>query len=320
MTTHIPIQSEDTDFVSSDSNTKPGGFLRGKRLTSPLNSNRNTARHPNTSRDFLRDNALTETSVLKGERYIPRKRFSQNFLQNKHIIERIVQAINPQITEHLVEIGPGLGALTQYLLPKIGAMDAIELDRDLIEPLTTACESLGKLTIHSADALRFDFSTLTEEPHSLRIVGNLPYQISTPLLFHLVEQIHFICDLHFMLQKEVVERMAAKTHTKAYGRLSVMIQYHFDVTPLFLVPNTAFYPIPKVTSQIVRLKPTVRKTVAADYNKFAEIVKQAFNYRRKTLHNSLRDYIDVPTLSSLGIDPNSRPEQLTVEDFIKISL
>jgi 16S rRNA (adenine1518-N6/adenine1519-N6)-dimethyltransferase len=251
--------------------------------------------------------------------HTPRKRFSQNFLKNKHIIERIVQAIDPKVGEHLVEIGPGLGALTQYILPKVGEMDAIELDRDLIAPLTEACHSLGKLTIHSADALRFDFTTLTQERHSLRIVGNLPYQISTPLLFHLVEQVHLIHDLHFMLQKEVVERMAAKTHTKAYGRLSVMIQYHFDVKPLFLVPNTAFYPIPKVTSQIVRLTPTARKTVASDYNKFAEIVKQAFNYRRKTLHNSLRDRVDTHTLSRLGIDPNSRPEQLTVEDFIKIS-
>jgi len=251
--------------------------------------------------------------------HTPRKRFSQNFLQNKHIIERIIQAIAPQVGERLVEIGPGLGALTQYILPKVGVMDAIELDRDLIAPLTETCRSLGQLTVHSADALRFDFGTLTREPHSLRIVGNLPYQISTPLLFHLVEHVQLIRDLHFMLQKEVVERMAATTNTKAYGRLSVMIQYHFDVKPLFIVPNTAFYPQPKVTSQIVRLKPKTREVVAADYNRFAEVVKQAFNYRRKTLHNSLRDHVDANTLLRSGIDPGSRPEQLTVEDFIKIS-
>jgi len=251
--------------------------------------------------------------------HIPRKRFSQNFLQNPHIIERIVQAIAPKQGEHLVEIGPGLGALTQQLLPIVGAMDAIELDRDLIAPLQEACQTSGQLTIHPADVLHFDFTTLTTEPHSLRIVGNLPYQISTPLLFHLIEQVHLIRDLHFMLQKEVVERMAAPTHTKAYGRLSVMIQYHFAVEPLFIVPNTAFYPRPKVTSQVVRLKPRIRDQVAKDYDRFADIVRQAFNYRRKTLQNSLRDQVDVNTLLQLGIQPKCRAEQLTVEDFIKIS-
>lgn len=251
--------------------------------------------------------------------HTPRKRFSQNFLRDNHIIARIVQAIAPTMGEHLVEIGPGLGALTQHILPKVSTMDAIELDRDLIPLLTQSCQPLGQLTIHSTDVLHFDFSTLTTKPHSLRIIGNLPYQISTPLLFHLVKHIDLIHDLHFMLQKEVVERMAASINSKAYGRLSVMIQYHFAVEPLFTVPGTAFHPQPKVTSQIVRLKPKINGVVASDYGKFADVVKQAFNYRRKTLQNSLRGWVDNHTLARLGIDPSSRPEQLTIEQFIQIS-
>lgn len=250
---------------------------------------------------------------------IIKKRFSQNFLRDTDIIARIVAAINPQTGEHLVEIGPGLGALTVSLLPKVGVMDAIELDRDLIAPLTQTCARLGQLNLHVGDVLRFDFATLTTEPHSLRIVGNLPYQISTPLLFHLVDHIEWIQDLHFMLQKEIVERMAATVNTKAYGRLSVMIQYHFEVEPLFLVPSQAFYPQPKVTSQIVRLRPKKEGMVAQDYTKFSNLVKQAFNYRRKTLQNSLRGWIDAETLRQLGIDPGSRAEQLTLEDFIRMS-
>lgn len=251
--------------------------------------------------------------------HTPRKRFSQNFLRDNHIIARIAQAIAPEVGDHLVEIGPGLGALTAHILPKVSTMDAIELDRDLIAPLTEICKPLGHLNIYSADVLRFDFATLTQKPHSLRIIGNLPYQISTPLLFHLVEYIDLIHDLHFMLQKEVVERMAAPKNTKAYGRLSVMIQYHFSVEPLFVVPNTAFHPKPKVTSQIVRLKPKTAGVVAKDYVKFSDVVKQAFNYRRKTLQNSLRGWIDNNTLTGLGIDPISRPEQLTIEQFVQIS-
>lgn len=249
----------------------------------------------------------------------PRKRFSQNFLQDKSVIAHIVQAMSPQAGEHIVEIGPGLGALTQAILPKVGQMEAIELDRDLIAPLTESCHALGRLTLHAADALHFDFSSLTTKLHTLRIVGNLPYQISTPLLFHLIEHISLVRDMHFMLQKEVVARMAAIPHTKAYGRLSVMIQYHFEVEPLFVVPNTAFYPQPKVTSQIVRLIPKMRSTHAKDYHRFSDIVRQAFNYRRKTLHNSLLHQVNALTLQNAGIDPNSRPEQLTVEDFIRIS-
>lgn len=249
----------------------------------------------------------------------PRKRFSQNFLQDLSIIARITQAVSPKPGEHIVEIGPGLGALTHSILPLVGKMDAIELDRDLIIPLTESCRALGALTIHAADALRFDFSTLTTEPHSLRIVGNLPYQISTPLLFHFIAYMEHIRDMHFMLQKEVVERMAASTRTKAYGRLSVMIQYHFEVEPLFLVPPTAFYPQPSVTSQIVRLKPKKRSLCADNYAQFADIVRQAFNYRRKTLQNSLRHQVDTLTLQNAGIDPQRRPEELTVEDFIRIS-
>lgn len=249
----------------------------------------------------------------------PRKRFSQNFLQDPHIIDRIVHAINPTPEDHLVEIGPGLGALTTRLLAHTHAMEAIELDRDLIAPLTKICKPLGSLTLYSADALQFDFSSLSSRPHSLRIVGNLPYQISTPLLFHLVEHINTIHDLHFMLQKEVVERMAGAIGTKAYGRLSIMIQYHFDVKPLFLVPREAFHPKPQVTSQIVRLTPKVRLLSSNNYARFSDIVKHAFNHRRKTLHNCLRGWVDTASLHALGLDPTSRPEQLSVDDFVRIS-
>lgn len=251
--------------------------------------------------------------------HFPRKRFSQNFLKNPQIIERIVHAINPKPGEHLVEIGPGLGALTTHLLPLIGSMDAIELDRDLIAPLTDACKPLGTLNLHAADALHFNYTELSQQPHSLRIVGNLPYQISTPLLFHLIDYIPIIRDLHFMLQKEVVERMAGKINTKAYGRLGVMIQYHFTVEPLMIVPREAFYPQPQVTSQVVRLIPKTRAINAHDYARFSQIVKQAFNYRRKNLHNSLRGLVTAEELLALNIDPMSRAEQLTVDEFVKIS-
>jgi 16S rRNA (adenine1518-N6/adenine1519-N6)-dimethyltransferase len=251
--------------------------------------------------------------------HLPRKRFSQNFLQDPNIITRIIDAIAPQKGEHFVEIGPGLGALTKPLLTRIGQLDAIELDRDLIVPLQQTCANAGTLNLTNQDALTVDFSAMAQQPHSLRIVGNLPYQISTPLLFHLIEHITAIRDLHFMLQKEVVDRMAAEPGNKVYGRLSVMIQYHFAVQRLFLVPPGAFYPQPKVTSAIVRLRPQPAPVLAKNYALFSEIVKQAFNYRRKTLHNSLHNQVDNVTLTALGIDPASRAEQLSVSDFVRIA-
>jgi 16S rRNA (adenine1518-N6/adenine1519-N6)-dimethyltransferase len=249
----------------------------------------------------------------------PRKRFGQHFLVDHNILNKIVTAIHPSPADTMVEIGPGLGALTMLLLPIVGQMDAIELDRDLIIPLQHNCEKLGLLKLHQADALYFNYATLTSKNHSLRIVGNLPYQISTPLLFHLIEQIHIIQDMHFMLQKEVVDRIAAKINTKDYGRLSVMIQYFCEVKHLFDVKPGSFNPPPKVNSAVVRLTPKPILIKANNFDLFSKIVKEAFNYRRKTLHNSLKPFIDNEQLVAAGINPNDRPENISVEQFVKIS-
>ena len=249
----------------------------------------------------------------------PRKRFGQNFLQDKNIILKIIEAIAPKKTDHIVEIGPGLGALTVQLLPVLKTMDVIELDRDLIPKLQTACRNLGKLNIHQADALQFDFKKLVKNKHLVRVIGNLPYNISTPLIFHLLKQINCIHDMHFMLQKEVARRLAAKPNHKDYGRLSVMVQYFCEVTELFIVNPHAFYPVPKVKSALVRLVP--RKKIllpAKDISILEKVVKLAFNQRRKMISNCLKDIVSNEQFSSLNINPKLRPEQLSVEDFVKI--
>ncbi len=250
---------------------------------------------------------------------IPRKRFGQHFLQDLGIIHHLVEVIAPRRDDHMVEIGAGLGALTTQLLPRLNALDVIELDRDLIAPLTHACQALGSLQIYQADALHFDFRQLCPPSQRLRIVGNLPYQISTPLLFYLINYVDIIADLHFMLQKEVVDRLAASIGTKAYGRLSIMIQYHFAVESLFSVPSEAFYPAPKVTSAVVRLIPRAPTIKAENYALFSQIVHQAFNYRRKTIHNSLKGLVSTAQLQNYGIDANLRPEQIPIEDYVHMS-
>jgi 16S rRNA (adenine1518-N6/adenine1519-N6)-dimethyltransferase len=251
------------------------------------------------------------------EKIIPRKRFGQNFLHDKNIIQKIINAIAPKKGEHIVEIGPGLGALTVELLPILGTMDVIELDRDLIPKLQAKCEGLGQLNIHRADALKFDFKKLDDH---LRIVGNLPYNISTPLIFHLLKQIDGILDMHFMLQKEVVERLAAQSGNKNYGRLSVMVQYFCQVTQLFTVSPRAFYPAPKVKSALVRLIPHKKiSLLAKDTALLAKVVKAAFSQRRKTIQNSLKTLISQQQLLQLNIDPKLRAEQLSVDDFVKVS-
>jgi 16S rRNA (adenine1518-N6/adenine1519-N6)-dimethyltransferase len=248
-----------------------------------------------------------------------RRRFGQHFLHDTQVITQMLAAINPKMGQGFVEIGPGLGALTTHLLPLVGTLDVIELDRDIIPPLIKACHGLGTLNVHQGDALKFDFTQLAEKPASLRIVGNLPYQISTPLLFHLIEQKAVIQDLHFMLQKEVVDRLAANPGSKTYGRLSVMVQYHFQVYSLFTVGPEAFSPIPQVTSQVVRLLPKQIQEVAKNYPLFCTIVREAFNHRRKILSNSLQGLVTIDTLEQAGIDPHCRPEQLSVEDFVRIT-
>lgn len=249
----------------------------------------------------------------------PRKRFGQNFLHDNHVIEKIIRAINPQANQHLVEIGPGLGALTQHLAAKTQQLDIIEIDRDLLPQLNKLAEQRSAITIHHADALKFNFTSLVQQ-NKLRVVGNLPYNISTPLLFHLLDQVEVIQDMHFMLQKEVVERLAAQAGEEAYGRLSVMVQYVCQVEYLFTVKPGAFNPAPKVDSAIVRLVPhSTLPTVANDFSFFSQIVLHAFNQRRKTLHNSLKSLMNNQQIQASGIDPSSRPEQLSVADFVRLS-
>lgn len=254
----------------------------------------------------------------------PRKRFGQHFLTDARVIERIIHVIQPASDQHLVEIGPGQGVLTAPLIDQLvdGRLDLIELDRDLVPLLAERFADRANLHIHQSDILAFDCATLCQSAdEKLRVVGNLPYNISTPLLFHLFERIDVLEDMHFMLQKEVVDRMVAVPGERAYGRLSVMVQYDCVVEHLFDVPPGAFRPSPRVMSSIVRLKPLQeRPVVAKDLGRFQAMVSAAFNQRRKMLSNSLSAWLDADSMSGLGIDPCSRPEGLSVWDFVRLSL
>ena len=252
--------------------------------------------------------------------HIPRKRFGQNFLHDPRVIDDIVAAIAPQPDQDLIEIGPGQGAITLPLLKRCGRLQAIELDRDLLAPLARAAAPVGELLIHNRDALRTDFCALRSSGHRLRVVGNLPYNISTPLLFHLLGQADCIEDMHFMLQKEVVERMAATAGGEHYGRLSVMLQYRCKVAPLFSIGPGAFRPPPKVESAFVRLLPyRVLPVPVHDEDVFARIVQLAFGQRRKTLRNTLRGVLDDTDFAALGIDPQVRAEQLDLAQFARLA-
>ena len=250
----------------------------------------------------------------------PRKRFGQNFLHDAGVIRRIVSGIAPKPGDRLVEIGPGQGAITRELLRALGEMDAVELDRDLIGPLAQLCAPLGKLRIHNLDALGFDFCSLAQADRPLRVVGNLPYNISTPLLFHLLNQAACIRDMHFMLQREVVERMAAEPGGKAYGRLSVMLQARCEAMPLFVIGPDAFTPAPKVESAFVRLEPhrTARYRID-DYPLFRRLVAAAFSQRRKTLRNALADLMTEAEIRHAGQTPGARAEQLSVAAFAALA-
>ncbi len=251
--------------------------------------------------------------------HAPRKRFGQNFLHDPGAIAHILNAVNPRPGEHLIEIGPGQGAITCPLLRAAGELDVIELDRDLIAPLNARCAPLGRLRILNEDVLRVDFGRFATE-RRLRVVGNLPYNISTPLLFHLIGFGALIEDMHFLLQKEVVARMAAPPDTPDYSRLSVMIQYHCRVEPLFDIGPDAFRPAPKVDSTFVRLTPYDRPPVAVgDYACFGALVKQAFAQRRKTLRNNLRGLLDEAELYAAGLDPGQRPQTVTLEQFAALA-
>ena len=251
--------------------------------------------------------------------HIARKRFGQNFLHDPAVIDRIVRAVNPQPGDRIVEIGPGLGAITEPLLDAAGRLDVIELDRDLAARLQEHYAD-RPLTLHTADALKFDFRQLPEAGEKLRIVGNLPYNISTPLLFHLMTQLDCIRDIHCMLQKEIVDRLAAIPNTHDYGRLSVMIQYHCQVTPLFTVGPGAFKPSPKVDSSVVRLTPHSEPPVRVnDFALFSQLVTQAFNQRRKTIRNGLKQYLSAEEIEAVGIDPSARPETLDLGAFARLA-
>lgn len=249
-----------------------------------------------------------------------KKRFGQNFLRDPGVIAGIVAAIRPREGEHLVEIGPGMGAMTEPLLDACKVMDAVELDRDLIPGLRAQFAVQGGLTLHNADALKFDFCSLVDDERPLRVVGNLPYNISTPLIFHLLAQSHCIRDMHFMLQQEVVNRLAAAPGGGDYGRLGIMVQYHCEVEKLFSVPPEAFTPPPKVHSAIVRLTPYESPPVPAkDEKLLSQLVTRAFQQRRKTLRNNLKKIIGSDTIESLGIDPGRRPETLTLEEYVRLA-
>ena len=249
-----------------------------------------------------------------------KKRFGQNFLHDTSIIRQIIQSIRPKAGEHLIEIGPGQGAITTELLKATGELDAIELDRDLIHPLAVACANLGKLNIINSDAMKFDYAQLAEDGRPLRLIGNLPYNISTPILFHLLHYATVIQDMHFMLQKEVVDRMAAAPGNKTYGRLSVMMQTWFEIEPLFDIGPGAFNPPPKVKSAIVRLIPyKTPPHQIDDADHFSRLVTTAFAQRRKTLRNSLSKMVDAEQITAAGIDPTLRAERLSLADFARLS-
>ncbi len=248
-----------------------------------------------------------------------RKRFGQNFLHDAGVIEQIVRSISPKPDDTMVEIGPGLGALTEEILAVNPKLQVVELDRDLIPILRTKFFNYPGFQIHEGDALKFDFSQLvTDRP--LRIVGNLPYNISTPLIFHLLGQSGVVQDMHFMLQKEVVQRLAAVSGDNNYGRLGIMAQYFCKVQPLFEVGPGAFRPSPKVDSAIVRLVPHSSVPYPAkDLKTLQGVVRTAFNARRKTLRKALGSLVTVEQLNALGIDDGLRPENLTLENYVAIA-
>lgn len=259
------------------------------------------------------------TRRAPAERLRARKRFGQHFLHDPSVIERIVSALAPGSADALVEIGPGRGALTRHLLHSpCRSLDAIEIDRDLAALLRAAFGSESRFTLHEADALRFDFATLADKRGPLRVIGNLPYNISTPLLFHLLRSLPAVIDLHLMLQREVVARMAAAPGDDAYGRLTVMLAPWVSVETLFDVGPGAFQPPPRVWSAVARLtvRPRPAFTVSSS---FAAVVSAAFSHRRKTLRNALKGLVGPQQIEQCGVDPGARPETLRPETFNAIA-
>ncbi len=248
--------------------------------------------------------------------HIPRKRFGQHFLVDQGVLNHIVEAIYPQPGDRLVEVGPGLGALTRPLLERIAHLEAVELDRDVAVRLRSSF-SPGQLTLYEADALAFDFAALGT---GLRLVGNLPYNISTPLLFRFADLAGFMRDGHFMLQKEVVDRMVAQPRTADYGRLSVLLQWHFHLESLFDVPPEAFNPPPKVMSAVVRIIPRLpQERPQVDERRLRSVLAAAFSQRRKMLRTTLKPLFTVDQLEAQGVVPTARAEELGLEDFVRLA-
>ncbi len=251
-------------------------------------------------------------------KHIPRKRFGQNFLTDDTVLYNIIRVIDPQPKDTMVEIGPGLAAMTRLLLEGVEQMHVVELDRDLVERLKKSFDP-KRLIIHSADALQFDFSSIPVPTGSkLRVVGNLPYNISSPLLFHLAEMAQHVQDQHFMLQKEVVERMVAEPGSKTYGRLSVMLQWRYHMELMFVVPPTAFDPPPRVDSAIVRMIP-LPNPLPCDQAKLEKVVLQAFSQRRKVIRNCLSGMFAESDLLEAGVDPQARPETIPLEQYVALA-
>ena len=249
----------------------------------------------------------------------PRKRFGQHFLTDVTIIHQIHAAIRPSADEHLVEIGPGEGVMTDHLIPQCKRLDLIEIDRDLVRHLAQKTHHAPHVHIHCCDVLSFDLAALVSEQAKLRIVGNLPYNISTPLLFHLFKTVNVIEDMHFMLQKEVIDRMTATVGDPLYNRLSVMTQYFCDNTTLFYIPPTAFHPPPKVDSAFIRMQPVKRAVFAQCLDTLETVVRTAFTQRRKTIQNGLKGLLTAKDFTAVNVDPGARPQQCSVDDFVKIS-
>jgi len=258
----------------------------------------------------------TQDKVLPKHR--ARKRFGQHFLTDQHIIDQIISAVAPQKNEHLVEIGPGTGVLTRPLLAQINSLDVIELDRDLAANLRREF-SPEILHVHEIDVLNFSFHSLVKGQEKIRLIGNLPYNISTPLIFLLLDESDVISDMTFMLQKEVADRMTAEAGSKQYGRLSVMLQYQCDTEFLFDVPPESFDPPPKVMSSIIHLTPKAQPLHLKDKQLFDKLVKQAFSQRRKTLHNVLKDLVNDKELEAVGLSPKVRSDTITMEEYVKLA-
>ncbi|WP_374012162.1 16S rRNA (adenine(1518)-N(6)/adenine(1519)-N(6))-dimethyltransferase RsmA [Pseudoxanthomonas koreensis] len=252
-------------------------------------------------------------------RHLPKKSLGQHFLHDRSYIERIVQAVSPRPGDRLVEIGPGQGAITLPLLRRHGSLTVIEFDRDLIAPLLAMADGVGELDVIHRDVLQVDFTALAAGT-PLRLVGNLPYNISSPILFHALDHAASITDMVFMLQKEVVDRMSAAPGSKVYGRLSVMLQAWCQVQPLFVVPPGAFRPPPKVDSAVVRLLPRDPASVGIDDRaRFADVVRAAFGQRRKTLRNALNGVCDAIQFEAAGVSPDARAEQIDVAAFVRLA-